>query len=186
MRPDKNGLLAALALLSGALLISALVVHTVQAAPGDEQLQHQQEQQKARQQQLMPPVPDVHLSETVPAPSHLKFPQETPCFVIKQVSLSGQEALPHWVPLQRLASQANGQCLGVKGISQLMGTLQNRLINHGWVTTRVLAPQQDLRQGVLHLLIVPGKIRNVELSLSSSRYVSLWPTLPAHAGNLLD
>ncbi|MGV2879384.1 ShlB/FhaC/HecB family hemolysin secretion/activation protein [Pantoea vagans] len=186
MRPDKNGLLAALALLPGALLINALAVHTVQAAPGDEQLQHQQAQQKARQQRLMPQVPDVRLSETVPSPSRLKFPQETPCFVIQKVSLSGQEALPHWVPLQRLASQANGHCLGVKGISQLMGTLQNRLINHGWVTTRVLAPQQDLRQGVLQLLIVPGRIRNVELSPASSRYVSLWPTLPAHAGNLLD
>jgi len=186
MQPQKNGVLTTLAPLLCALLITTLPVCTVQAAPGDEQLQHQQEQQKARQQRLMPQVPDVRLSETVPAPSHLTFPQETPCFVIQQVSLSGQEALPHWVPLQRLASQANGRCLGVKGISQLMSTLQNRLINHGWVTTRVLAPQQDLRQGVLQLLIVPGKIRSVELSPSSSRYVSLWPTLPAHAGNLLD
>ena len=80
MRPDINGLLAALALLPGALLINALAVHTVQAAPGDEQLQHQQAQQKARQQRLMPQVPDVRLSETVPSPSRLKFPQETPLF----------------------------------------------------------------------------------------------------------
>jgi len=168
------------------MLLSAILCGAVQAAPGDTQLQHQQDQQKARQEQLMPQAPDVRLSEAVPAPSHLIFPQEKPCFVIQRVTLSGNEALPHWVPLQRLASQANGQCLGVKGISQLMSTMQNRLINHGWVTTRVLAPQQDLRQGELQLLIVPGKVRKVVLSPASSGYVSLWPTLPAHAGDLLD
>lgn len=168
------------------MLLNAILCGAVQAAPGDTQLQHQQDQQKARQEQLMPQAPDVRLSEAVPAPSHLIFPQEKPCFVIQRVTLSGNEALPHWVPLQRLANQANGQCLGVKGISQLMSTMQNRLINHGWVTTRVLAPQQDLRQGELQLLIVPGKVRKVVLSPASSGYVSLWSTLPAHAGDLLD
>ncbi len=83
MQPQKNGVLTTLAPLLCALLINTLPVCTVQAAPGDEQLQHQQEQQKARQQRLMPQVPDVRLSETVPAPSHLTFPQETPCFVIQ-------------------------------------------------------------------------------------------------------
>nr|WP_235192672.1 ShlB/FhaC/HecB family hemolysin secretion/activation protein [Pantoea sp. IMH] len=164
----------------------ALFAATAQAAPGDEQLKHQQEQQNARQEQLMPPVPDVRLSEAVPAPSPLIFPEETPCFVIHHVTLSGTEALPHWVPLQRLARQAVGHCLGVKGINQVMSTLQNRLINHGWVTTRVLAPPQDLREGELKLLLIPGKIRNVAFTPSSSHYASLYPTLPAHGGELLD
>ncbi|MGD8164523.1 ShlB/FhaC/HecB family hemolysin secretion/activation protein [Pantoea sp. FN0307] len=163
-----------------------LFVGVVQAAPGDEQIQHQQEQQKARQQQLMPQAPDIRLSKPVPVPSRLVFPDETPCFTIKQVTLSGKETLPHWVPLQRLADRATGHCLGVQGINQLMGTLQNRLINHGWVTTRVLAPQQDLRAGELKLLIVAGKVRNVTLTSSSAQYASLYPTMPAHAGALLD
>lgn len=181
MQPENKGRFSATA-----LLLCGMFTGITQAAPGDAQLQHQQEQQKARQQRLQPEAPDIRLSEPVPSPSHLRFPQESPCFVIRHVTLSGQEALPHWVPLQRLASQANGQCLGVKGISQLMATLQNRLINHGWVTSRVLAPQQDLRQGELHFLIVPGKVRRIELSPSSSHYVSLWSAVPAHSGDLLD
>ncbi|RRZ87220.1 ShlB/FhaC/HecB family hemolysin secretion/activation protein [Erwinia sp. 198] len=158
----------------------------VYAAPGDEQIQHQQEQQKARQAQIAPKAPDIRLAEPLPAPSRITFPAEKPCFTLQRVSLSGQQALPHWVPLQRLANQAVGHCVGVQGINQLMGTLQNRLINHGWVTTRVLAPPQDLRQGELKLLIVPGKIRRVELAPGASRYVSLYPTMPAHSGDLLD
>ncbi|WP_331251359.1 MULTISPECIES: hypothetical protein [Photorhabdus] len=36
------------------------------------------------------------------------FPKESPCFVIHHVTLSGREALPHWLLLQRLADLANG------------------------------------------------------------------------------
>ncbi|WP_345828016.1 hemagglutinin repeat-containing protein [Erwinia sp. HDF1-3R] len=170
----------------GVAILIAAISSAVSAAPGDEQIQHQQEQQKARNETLMPQAPDVRLSEPVPAPSHLAFPDEKPCFVIHQVTLEGRDALPHWVPLPRLANQAVGHCLGVQGINLLMSTLQNRLINHGWVTTRVLAPQQDLRQGELKLLIVPGRVRRVMLTPESSSWVSLYPTMPAHAGALLD
>lgn len=156
-----------------------------QANPGDEQLQHQQEQQQARQQQLMPQAPDIRLSAPVPAGPSV-FPVETPCFTVNQISLSGQEALPRWLPLQRLADRAIGHCLGVQGINQVMSLLQNRLMRHGWITTRVLAPQQDLRQGKLKLLIVPGKLRNVALTPHSSGYATLYTAMPAHAGNLLN
>lgn len=90
------------------------------------------------------------------------------------------------MPLTRLADQAVGHCLGVKGINLLMSTLQNRLINHGWVTSRVLAPQQDLSQGTLQLRIVPGTVRDVRLTADSPTYVSLYSAMPAHSGNLLD
>lgn len=171
---------------SSIVILIGMLTATVHASPGDEQIQHQQEQQKARQQRLMPESPDVRLSEPLPVPSRQVFPVEKPCFVIDRVTLSGQQTLPHWVPLQRLADRAKGHCLGVQGINQVMSTLQNRLINHGWVTTRVLAPQQDLRQGELKLLIVPGKVRKVILTPDSSHYVALYPTVPEHSGELLD
>lgn len=67
-----------------------------------------------------------------------------------------------------------------------MSALQNRLINHGWVTSRVLAPQQDLSRGVLQLRIVPGIVRDVQLTPSSSSRFSLYSAMPARRGNLLD
>lgn len=72
--------------------------------------------------------------------------------------VTGQEALPHWVPVQRLANQAIGHCLGVQGINHLVTDIQNRLISHGWITTRVLVPEQDLSSGVLRLVVMPGKV----------------------------
>lgn len=46
---------------------------------------------------------------------------------------------------KKIANGAVGHCLGAKGINLLMSTLQNRLVDHGYVTTRVLAPSQDLK-----------------------------------------
>ncbi|EOI5721503.1 ShlB/FhaC/HecB family hemolysin secretion/activation protein [Cronobacter dublinensis] len=178
----------------GLILLLATLPVTLIAAPGDpsllpqaeEQFQHQQQQQKAREARLAAEAPDIRIPVATASSSHLQFPDENPCFTIKRVTLTGKDALPHWVPLQRLADQAVGHCLGVQGINMIIGTLQDRIIEHGWVTTRVLAPQQDLREGELTLRIVPGRIRDVALTSDSGRYIRLWPTMPAHAGNLLD
>ncbi|MGV3345989.1 ShlB/FhaC/HecB family hemolysin secretion/activation protein [Enterobacteriaceae bacterium LUAb1] len=152
----------------------------------DEQVILQQQRQRALEQQLLPPTPDVRLLSPVSGLGRLIFPQETPCFTIERVQLSGQEALPYWLPLQRIASQAQGQCLGGKGISLLMSTLQNRLVDQGYITTRVLAPQQNLNSGTLQLNILPGFIRKVKLTPDSGRYVTLFSAFPPRAGQLLD
>lgn len=162
-------------------------LHSAYSAPlADEQLIRQRESQRAREEQLAPPVPDVRLSPPVSSFGKVDFPQETPCFPIREVELQQREQLPHWLPLQKLADQATGHCLGGKGINVLMSVLQNRLINHGYVTTRVLAPQQNLNSGKLLLTILPGIIGNVKFTPESGKYVSLLNSFPAKPGALLD
>lgn len=156
------------------------------AAEPENQFIIQQQRQRALEQQLTPPVPDVRLSEPASSFGKIAFPIESPCFAINRIELSGQEALPHWLPLQRIADQAQGRCLGGKGINLLMSTLQNRLVDHGWITTRVLAPSQDLKSGTLKLTIVPGYVRHVTLTPESDDYIQLYSAFPAHEGNLLD
>ncbi|EHT2021141.1 TPA: ShlB/FhaC/HecB family hemolysin secretion/activation protein, partial [Escherichia coli] len=118
---------------------------------GDEAFIIQQQRQEALEQQLTPSAPDVRLSAPGSFAHKINFPVETPCFQIKQTELKGADALPHWLPLQKIANGAVGHCLGAKGINLLMSTLQNRLVDHGYVTTRVLAPSQDLKSGILRL-----------------------------------
>ncbi|EKH7566433.1 hemagglutinin repeat-containing protein, partial [Escherichia coli] len=107
-------------------------------------------------------------------------------FQIKQTELKGADALPHWLPLQKIANGAVGHCLGAKGINLLMSTLQNRLVDHGYVTTRVLAPSQDLKSGILRLVVIPGVVRHVRLTPDSDDYIQLYSSFPAHEGSLLD
>lgn len=170
-----------------AVIISLLHVTDVAAAtPGDQQLINQQERQRATERQLAPPAPDVRLQAPGSFFSRIQFPAEQPCFALQHIELQGREAFPHWMPLQKLVDQAQGQCLGGKGINLLMSALQNRLVDHGYVTARVLAPPQDINSGTLKLLLVPGKVNNVRLTPDSDRYVQLWSAMPARAGNLLD
>ena len=177
--------LAALSpLLSVTPITAAFAAEPIPGA--SDQIIIQQQRQKALEQQLTPPTPDVRLSPPTSGSGAIHFPAETPCFPIQQVALSGQQSLPHWLPLTRIANQAQGRCLGAKGINLLMSTLQNRLVDHGYITTRVLAPSQDLKSGTLKLAIVPGYVREVKLTPDSDRYIQLYSAFPAHAGNLLD
>jgi hemolysin activation/secretion protein len=79
------------------------------AAEPDNQFIIQQQRQRALEQQLTPPVPDVRLSEPSSSFGRIAFPVETPCFPIQRVELSGHDALPRWLPLQRVADQAQGR-----------------------------------------------------------------------------
>ncbi|OWF72392.1 hemolysin transporter, partial [Yersinia frederiksenii] len=177
-----------LSLLAGVLLPMVAIPHAsygAEVTPVQQSI-HQQERQRALEERLAPATPDVRLSAPPASFGHLTFPIEKPCFVIDRIKISGAEPLPRWLPLQRIADQAQGQCLGAKGINLLMSQIQNRLVDHGYVTTRVLAPQQDLNSGTLALQVVPGKIRRVELTPDSDRYVTLFSAFPARPGHLLD
>ena len=177
-------------LLSLTLMSALLSPLSLQAADirrsGEDTFIIQQQRQEALEQQLTPSAPDVRLSAPGSFAHKINFPVETPCFQIKQTKLKGADALPHWLPLQKIANGAVGHCLGAKGINLLMSTLQNRLVDHGYVTTRVLAPSQDLKSGILRLVIIPGVVRHVRLTPDSDDYIQLYSSFPAHEGSLLD
>lgn len=67
-----------------------------------------------------------------------------------------------------------------------MSVLQNRIINHGYVTTRILAHKQNLNSGQLTLTILPGTVRHVRFTPQSGHYVSLLNSFPAKPDTLLD
>lgn len=168
------------------LLFTSVASSAEGVAGAEEQIIIQQQRQKALEQQLTPPKPDVRLSPPSSGFGSIDYPNETPCFPIHKVVLSGEEKLPRWLPIQHLGMEAEGRCLGAQGINLLMSTLQNRLVDHGYITTRVLAPSQDLKSGVLTLVIVPGYVRQVRLTPDSDRYIQLYSTFPPREGELLD
>lgn len=168
------------------LLFTSVASSAEGVAGAEEQIIIQQQRQKALEQQLTPPKPDVRLSPPSSGFGSIDYPNETPCFPIHKVVLSGEEKLPRWLPIQHLGVEAEGRCLGAQGINLLMSTPQNRLVDHGYITTRVLAPSQDLKSGVLTLVIVPGYVRQVRLTPDSDRYIQLYSTFPPREGELLD
>ncbi|WP_241627315.1 ShlB/FhaC/HecB family hemolysin secretion/activation protein [Rosenbergiella epipactidis] len=152
----------------------------------DQQQQHIQTQQSAKDAQLTPATPDISLDKSLPKNIEGPFVQESPCFPIKKVHLTGTDPLPWWFQAQAIADQGVGHCLGVQGINQLMGRIQNRLITHGWVTSRVLVPAQDLSQGELTLSVVAGKLGQVRYAAGSDQRATLATSVPGSSGKLLD
>ncbi|AHG86466.1 Hemolysin activation/secretion protein [Bibersteinia trehalosi USDA-ARS-USMARC-190] len=51
-------------------------------------------------------------------------------------------------------------CFGGEGLGILMKQVQNNIIEKGYVTTRVVTEEQDLRGGKLVLTVIIGKVRN--------------------------
>lgn len=173
--------------LASCLLLTTTVAAEPQRLPEVERQQDllQQQRQQAISNQLIPAIPEAKLSVSK-LTVEKDFPPETPCFTIKTVHLTGLEAFPGWLPLQRLADRSVDHCLGTNGISTIMRQLQNHLIDKGYVTSRVLAPEQDLTTGQLKLLLVPGITTATTLTPQSGQYIQLYTAIPLRNNKLLD
>ncbi|MGA4401988.1 ShlB/FhaC/HecB family hemolysin secretion/activation protein, partial [Ralstonia nicotianae] len=125
-----------------------------QVTPGPE-VQRLQEQQLDQARDRANARPDIF---TAPAPAQpislSALPKETPCFPIQGIIL--EDNVFNW--LSYLLQPVNGQCVGKQGLEAIELQVNNALIEHGYVTSRVLIPQQNLAAGALRLKVLPGRI----------------------------
>ena len=170
-----------------------------------------------RQQQQQVELDSAIQSQQVKVPSvlleseHVKslgFPQnEAQCFPINQLVLTDYQAeenssdssLKLIQPSQfswALKSVYTGRdfalpaCIGSEGINVLLRRIQNRLIDLGYVTTRVVVEPQDLRSGMLVLTVIPGKVGRIQLQDQSAipfaTRGTLWFAMPMAQGDILN
>lgn len=120
---------------------------------------------------------------------------ESPCFVIHQVRLDGENADSYSAPLREILSGKDaahglpspiGRCLGAQSIRNLAVRLQNRLIDQGLVTTRVLVSPQDISGGTLMLTVLPGTISAIRASDTSDIRAHFGNALPVSTGSVLN
>ena len=119
--------------------------------------------------------------------------RETPCFTLVRIALEGDATeqfnwaidAANWAG-PAAADPALHRCLGREGIARVMQRIQAAIIARGFVTTRVLASEQDLSTGVLRLTLVPGRICAVRIKSDTQGRGTLWNALPAAPGELLN
>ena len=113
---------------------------------------------------------------------------ETPCFPIREIALRSD--VPDFAWAHSAADPdddpATGRCLGSVGINLIMTRVQNAIVARGYVTTRVLAEAQDLRNGVLTLTVIPGRIRHIGFTPGSDTRANAWNVMPARPGDILN
>src|SRR5262249_10179698 len=93
------------------------------------------------------------------------LPSETPCFPVHTVALRGapgEAGSAHpFVWLARQLEAASGQCIGKSAIADIQIAANTALIERGYITSRVLVPEQNLAGGVLTLDVIPGRVSGV-------------------------
>lgn len=144
---------------------------------------------------MHPPV-DVRLDEGATRQAPQSLPRdETPCFPIQAVTLTGEEADRFQFALEQALAHSGftpGRCLGAQGINHLMSLVQNAVIARGYTTTRILAAPQDLKRGQLELTVIPGRIHSIRFDLNDKekthahRIARFANELPAASGDILN
>ncbi|KVL28677.1 ShlB/FhaC/HecB family hemolysin secretion/activation protein [Burkholderia sp. MSMB1835] len=164
-------------------------------AEQDRQAQQQRDAQQRAAEVRAPSVrSDVPRIEAYPA-----LPIETPCFRIDRFTLDVPSSLPDAakfqgasaLPMDRFSFAREwlehyaGQCVGKQGIDVLVKGLSQAILARGYVTTRVLLPEQDLSTGTLKFSLIPGVIRHVRFADEKLR--GTWKTaFPTGDGELLN
>ncbi|MFM0393911.1 ShlB/FhaC/HecB family hemolysin secretion/activation protein [Paraburkholderia phytofirmans] len=163
-----------------------------------EQSQQIQQQRAAQQRDATVQAPTVR-SEVPSMKGQPDLPAEKPCFRIDSFTLEVPSNLPDAVrsqgaserPLDRFAfarewlDYYRGQCVGKTGLDMLTKGLQQAILSDGYITTRVLLPEQNLSTGALKFALVPGVIRNLRYADPSTR--GTWKSaFPSRDGDMLN
>lgn len=163
----------------------------------DAEQQYRQRQQSEQLEQQLQSQADVRLDTA--ANSSEKLPSsESLCFSLTQIELADySSAISTPSQFQWALTQAQQDlqlqlpyCLGNEGLSILMKQIQNRIIERGYITTRVVVPEQDLTTGKLTLAVILGKVRHTLVADSSKKVeftrLNGWTGLTFSQGELLN
>ncbi|KWO60326.1 hypothetical protein WM28_29265 [Burkholderia ubonensis] len=164
--------------------------------PGNDQQARQQEEARERERTVS--APGVRSSVAASAGRPV-LPIETSCFRVDRFVVDVPDSLPDGVkakgasalPMDRFAfarewlEHYTGQCVGKQGLDVLVKALSQDILSRGYITTRVLLPEQDLSSGALKVSLIPGVIRRVHFADEKLR--GTWKTaFPTRDGELLN
>jgi len=162
------------------LVLGGAVAHAAIDNQAEERLKKEEDKARAVLEKLAE-QPDA----LKPAARRGELPQlapETPCFTLKEIVVESE--LPRFAALASRLQFARGRCVGANGLRELLGYLNDSLIDDGYVTTRALVPEQNLAAETLRLKIVPGRVAGVRYSDAEN---GVWRNvLPVRVGEVLN
>ena len=166
------------------LILFASSLYAANSAVDIDSSEQLRQLERERTQRLQnTPITDIHLKrEESPLPSFSL--NETPCFTIKKIFLTGESSQQFQWALTSV-TDAQGKCLGGKGIMLVINKVQNSILAKGFVTTRVMAQEQDLSKGILTLILQPGRISQIRFQGAETWRARLWNAVPASSGDIL-
>ncbi|WP_380180391.1 ShlB/FhaC/HecB family hemolysin secretion/activation protein [Kalamiella sp. sgz302252] len=181
--PGKACLLLLLGQICTPLYAVASPTPISQAAEIDAREQMRQQERARAMERQNQPESEARLAR--PAIALPDYPAaERPCFPIKGIALTGDDGRFQWA--LKAAEDARGRCLGAQGIMLALNKVQNAILQKGYITTRIMAQEQDLSQGMLTLTLQPGRIDRILFTQPVSKRARLWNVMPASPGAILN
>jgi hemolysin activation/secretion protein len=175
--------------------IATTATHAQQSASGLD-AQRRQDEQRQQTEQRAAERPSVLAPSTEPPAINLaSLPLDTPCFPIRALDLDGYsfawlDRLLRPVIGQSPKGTSSGACVGKSAIQAIQDAANNALIERGYVTSRVLVPQQDLAGGTLRLTVIAGRVAAVQRDEPSGPEIgwsrAVLPTYPGAIYNQRD
>jgi hemolysin activation/secretion protein len=172
------------------LLFCAFSAQTVDAQPAtssNTDLNRRAKQEALERQQRIQ-APDVFLQQEKGGDNeNYDLPYEEAAFFIKTIQIEGGQAERfRWI--QETADHFAGQRIGKEGINRITKRITNALIGRGYITTRLMIPEQNLATGALKFVLVPGIIRDIRFATPPERgsWSSAFPVRPGAILNLRD
>lgn len=149
-----------------------------------------QEQRLREQQQQLQPSSDTLQPTATPA-TDTSLPVELPCFVLREIRLIGPDRLRFsW--LAATVAPFLDRCAGAAGIAKIASVLDTKLIELGFVTTKVALPEQNLASGLLLFKLQAGRISEIRATKPGASVVAddAWGTwrnaFPVSPGDVLN
>ncbi|MDH2274576.1 POTRA domain-containing protein, partial [Moraxella porci] len=166
-----------------ATTITAILVHNTVSANTTNQtlIQTQDARNQALLEQLVPNpsvVVDIAATDTTTQIQEQPAADNAICFDIHKMGYSvlSQDDLIFadklgfaLVPEIMGNSSVLGKCMTVTDINAIATRVQNRLIEQGYVTSRIMVGDQNLADGELALTLIPGKIAQVVVNTADSK-----------------
>ncbi len=118
--------------------------------------------------------------------STIHSPQNETCFPVDQIQLVGVSVLSTKTQTQ-LTAPYRAQCLTFSDIQEAAKRITNQYIEHGFVTSQAVIPEQDLSSRSLTLQVIEGKMETIEIEDSPARLThTVFPHPQGQVLNLRD
>lgn len=158
-----------------------------------DQFNRQLQRDQALEKQLQPTASvQTGLEKGLQEEPQLRYLQsnsEDLCFEIKKFILTGKNAREFTFAMRPVIQGEHnliGRCIGVQGLNQALDLIQNRIISRGYVTTRVMLPQQNIASGEIQLQVIAGKVDQIQFAEGTSKRAHKFNALPVKSGDILN
>jgi len=151
--------------LAASALLLAATAHA-QTPPLEDPAQRalRERQEADRRREATQPAPQIAVPAAVPDTAAVESVVESgTTFDIHRIELTGNTVLDAGA-VEQISQPFLNHALGTNRINLLLRRLTEAFVQRGYVTTRAYLPPQNLKEGVLTIAVVPGKVESLQIN----------------------